>query len=128
MGILPFLKRALPLPRLVRLMWRPPKVQARCHDNERSTIRLVERLCQIRGGNCLTRSLILYRLLVEVNASPRMVIGFVRREGELLGHAWVTVDGHALLEEPAALDGCTEFAAFAQNGVQEQPIITTRRR
>jgi len=58
-----------------------------------------------------------------------LVIGFARREGELLGHAWVTVDGHALLEEFAALDGCTELAAFAQNGVQEQPTtITTRRR
>jgi hypothetical protein len=54
-------------------------------------------------GNCLERSLVAYRYLVDAHAEPRLVIGFRRGEHGVLGHAWVLVDGRPLSDSPAAV-------------------------
>ncbi len=54
-------------------------------------------------GNCLERSLVAYRYLVRAHADPRLVIGFRRGDGGVLGHAWVLVDGQPLCDSPATV-------------------------
>ena len=118
MCTVPLLKRVLPLPRLVRLMWRPPHAPERHLEGELRTARLVKRLCRTSGGNCLERSLILYRYLARANADPRLVVG-VGKPDEFLGHVWVTVDGRPLLDSPETLRGYTEVVRFGAGGAQE---------
>jgi len=114
---LPVLKRTLALERLVRLMWLAPGGNARDSGQERRTIRIVARLSRTSGGNCLERSLVLYRYLARANADPHLVVGMVRPD-EYLGHVWVTVDGQPLLETPETLDGYTEVVTFRAGRAQ----------
>ena len=116
--VLPVLKRRLPLARLVRLMWLEPRGGARDPVQERRTIRAVARLSRAHGGNCLERSLVLYRYLARANADPRLVVGMARPD-EYLGHVWVTVDGQPLLETPESLAPYTDVAGFGRGGAQE---------
>jgi hypothetical protein len=108
---LPVLKRTLPLERLVRLMWRAPQGSTRNRDREERTIRIVAHLSRTSGGNCLERSLVLYRYLGWANADPDLVVGMARPD-EYLGHVWVSVDGQALLETPETLHGYAEVVRF----------------
>ena len=108
---LPVLKRTLPLERLVRLMWCAPHGGTRDRGREQRAIRIVSRLSRTSGGNCLERSLVLYRYLGWANADPDLVVGMARPD-EYLGHVWVTVDGQALLETPETLHGYTEVVRF----------------
>lgn len=116
--VLPLLKRRLPLARLVRLMWLRPRGPARDRLREERTIRAVARLSHASGGNCLERSLVLYRYLARANADPRLVVGMARPD-EYLGHVWVTVDGRPLLETPETLESYTEVVGFGRGGAQE---------
>jgi hypothetical protein len=116
--VLPVLKRTLPLERLIRLMWRaPPRGSTRDRGREQRTIRIVSRLSRTSGGNCLERSLVLYRYLARANADPHLVVGMARPD-EYLGHVWVTVDGRALLETPETLRGYTELVKFRAGGAK----------
>jgi len=115
--VLPLLKRRLPLPRLVRLMWLRPRGTTRDRIRERRTIRAVARLSRVSGGNCLERSLVLYRYLARANADPRLVVGMARPD-EYLGHVWVTVDGRPLLETTETLASYTEVVGFGRGGAQ----------
>ena len=115
LAILPVLKRMLPLPRLVHLMWLAPQRSVGRAEQERA-VRVVARLSRASGGNCLERSLLLYRYLSRANADPQLVVGMARPE-EYVGHVWVTVDGQALLETPETLrdyEVVTTFADEAQ--------------
>ena len=114
MCALPLLKRMLPLPKLVRLMWRSPRAE-RSFEREQRTIQIVARLSRTAGGNCLERSLILYRYLSRANAEPRLVIGMARPD-EYLGHVWVTVDGQPLLETSETLRAYEVVTAFDDEG------------
>lgn len=69
--------------------------------------RAVGRLCPL--NTCLTRSVVLYRLLKSYDGVV-IHFGFRRRDGALEGHAWVTVDGVAVGEPDGALDGYSEAA------------------
>jgi hypothetical protein len=69
--------------------------------------RAVGRLCPL--NSCLTRSVVLYRLLASYEGVA-IHYGFRRRDGALEGHAWVTVNGVAMGEPDGALDGYTEAA------------------
>jgi hypothetical protein len=118
MCVLPALKRTLPLERLVRLMWRFPRRTERDTERERRTIQIVARLSRASGGNCLERSLILYRYLSRASADPRLVVGMARPDA-YLGHVWVTVDGRPLLETPETLGSYTEVVSFGRGGARE---------
>jgi hypothetical protein len=116
--VLPVLKRLLALERLVRIMWHPPRGAARDPVREERTIRVVARLSRTSGGNCLERSLVLFRYLARANANPHLVIGMAKPD-EFLGHVWVTVDGRSLLETPETLGSYTEVVSFGRGGARE---------
>jgi hypothetical protein len=116
--ILPVLKRKVPLARLVRLMWLRPLEGTRDPVREQRTIHVVGRLARTSGGNCLERSLVLYRYLARANADPQLVIGMARPD-EYLGHVWVTVDRQPVLETPESLESYTEVVRFGHGGAQE---------
>jgi hypothetical protein len=115
--VLPVLKRSLALDRLVRLMWLPPR-GARDPVREQRTISTVARLSRASGGNCLERSLVLYRYLARGNADPRLVVGMARPD-EYLGHVWVAVDSRPLLETQETLEAYAEVVRFGRDGAQE---------
>ena len=131
MAVLPVLKRVLPLPTLVRMMWRPGTARARQHERELHTARIVQGLCRASGGNCLVRSLILYRFLSRANAEPTLVAG-MGKPGDFLGHVWVNVDERPLLESPASLRPYVEMIRFGADGrllspgVAEMPAAPRR--
>ncbi len=114
---LPLLKRTLPLPRLVRLMWLDPRITERDPGREERTIRIVARLSRASGGNCLARSLVLYRYLSRGAADPRLVVGMGKPD-EVVGHVWVTVESRPLLETPDTLCGYEEVMAFGHEGAR----------
>jgi hypothetical protein len=113
--VLPVLKRIVALPRLVRLMWAEPRASVRDLEGEQRAIQVVVRLSRASGGNCLERSLILYRYLSLAGADPRLVVGMTRSD-RYLGHVWVTVDGDALLETIDTLGAYQEVTAFGSEG------------
>ena len=115
--VLPLLKRRLSLAKLVRLMWLRPRGAARDSVRERRTIRAVARLSRASRGNCLERSLVLYRYLARATADPHLVVGMARPD-EYLGHVWVTVDGRPLLETAETLASYTELVGFGRDGAQ----------
>jgi hypothetical protein len=118
--VLPLVKSRLPLPRLIRLMWlgkrpRPvtPEREARIAD----LARIVYRSEHVsRGGNCLERSLVLYRYLSAAGADPQLVIGMRSGEAAVRGHAWVTVRGDPVEEPPHSLEGLTQVVSFRGGG------------
>ncbi len=72
---LPLLKRVVPFKRLVRLMWLNGNGRARQRAREQHVVTLVRRITRQSGGNCLERSLILYRFLSRINTDPQLVVG-----------------------------------------------------
>jgi hypothetical protein len=65
-----------------------------------------------RSGNCLERSLVLYRYLSGAGADPELLVGVRRGEEEVRGHAWVTLHGAPVEEPPDNLDGLVRVVAF----------------
>jgi Transglutaminase-like superfamily len=122
--VLPPMKDRLPLPRLVRLMWlgeraRPvtPEREARIAE----LARVVYRSQHVsRRGNCLERSLVLYRYLSAVGADPYLVVGMRSGEAAVRGHAWVTVRGDPVEEPPHSLEGLTQVVSFRGDGSRPQ--------
>lgn len=110
---LSLLKRVLPLQTLVRFMWRPAGVTSGRPVERVESI--VGRLDRLSGGNCLSRSLIVYRLLSRAGADPILVVGFAN-EGRVVGHTWVQVQGRPLLDDPGSLARYTTLVSFGANG------------
>jgi hypothetical protein len=117
MCVLPVLKRVVALPRLVQLMWIGPSAAGRDREREKRAIDVVARLSRASGGNCLERSLILYRYLSQAGADPCLVVGMTR-SNRYLGHVWVRVDGNALLETTDTLRAYAEVTAFGPEGTR----------
>ena len=107
-------KFAVPLPRLARVMETAPRTTRRDPARERRIAMLVDRVAGgLRfpdQGNCLERSLVLFRLLGRAGARPRLVVGMRRTSGQLAGHAWVSVDGDPVGERTP--DDMTPIAIF----------------
>ena len=74
-----------------------------------------------RPGNCLDRSLVLYRYLSGSGAQPELLIGIRRDEGPLKGHAWVTVGGSPVEEPPEPLGDFAQVVAFRGGGEPSAP-------
>lgn len=78
-------------------------------------------------GNCLERSLGLYRLLCGAGASPELVVGIRRGGGSgVEGHVWVAVDGRPFAEPDGALAGYVTLvrydAAATPHTDQDTPV------
>jgi len=115
-AMLRVLKQILPLSTLVRLMHRRAGNRRRSGAVERR----LETYLDMAGpfpfrapGNCLERSLGVYRMLCGLNAAPELVIGFRHSaEKRVEGHVWVTVDGRALAETPESVSTYTTVVTF----------------
>lgn len=101
--VLPVAKHTLSLDRLVRLMSSPRDIPRR-PDREALAVRVAGRLWRSSQRPCLERSLALYRELGRLGASPELLLGMARDGEGMVGHAWVEVDGVALLE-PRSMPG-----------------------
>ena len=109
------LKWMVPLETLVRLMHRRPNRQR----SKLFELRL-QRYLETPGafpfrppGNCLERSLGVYRLLCGVNAAPELVVGFRQSAGRRMeGHVWVLVDGTAVAEPSDTVGTYTRVVTF----------------
>ncbi len=101
--VLPALKAAVPIGLLARWMdhsgtRRPVQRQTRIESLHRL---LREGGRTVISGNCLDRSLLLYRLVSETGADAALVMG-VRRDGaDVKGHAWVELDGRPFRDDSA---------------------------
>jgi Transglutaminase-like superfamily len=120
--VLPLLKGRLSLTRLVRLMWRGERagpVTAAREARVAEIARVVYRSEHVsRQGNCLERSLVLYRYLSAAGADPHLVVGMRGSEAPVRGHAWVTVRGEPVEEPPQSLEGLTRVISFHGDGSQ----------
>jgi hypothetical protein len=117
------LKHLVPLRLLARWAWCRPGGW-RDRDVEERLHRRVIRLGQLVGlpdRDCLQRSLLLYRALSRAGANPMLVIGFDRMNGRIFGHAWVVVDGRAVLESETDLLRFSPVVAFGRQGVLVSP-------
>jgi hypothetical protein len=117
--VLPGLKFLVPLPKLVRLVAAPPRRSTRSPAEERRIVRsalLLYRDQSVLRDNCLERSLLTYRFLTRANASPRLVVGMRKGEAGMLGHAWVTVDGHPVQESAESVAEMTPMMSFGADG------------
>jgi hypothetical protein len=118
--VLPGLKWALPLPRLVQLMWWSSEPSASTPERKRRIATLASGLSGPASipalDNCLERSLLAYRYLSKVGAEPELIVGFSLSGGALLGHAWVNVDGEAVYGEAEPLDGFETTICFGRGG------------
>jgi Transglutaminase-like superfamily len=116
--VLPVLKRVMPLRRLTTLMWAD---HSRPRPDRGERIVALGRLV-FRSGhpksrdNCLDRSLVLYRYLSGIGAKPRLIVGFRRESGRVLGHAWVTQSGVPVGDaEPA--EPYAQVTSFGEGGL-----------
>jgi hypothetical protein len=118
-AVLPALKRVVPLHILTRLMWQGKRTQTRA--DRLSTITFLARRIYrmrpfLRRDNCLERGLLTYRFLSREGMEPRLVLGARKARGEILGHAWVTVDGRPIMDGSEALAEFTPVAEFGAEG------------
>ena len=111
------LKRTVPVAKLVRLMARSPG------RTPRDTTRIVELVDWIYAprrdadpGNCLDRSLVLYRFLGRNESGRRLVLGIRQESGALEGHAWVTAGDRAIGATPASGPDFAPLATFDAEG------------
>ena len=133
--VLPALKWAFPLPRLLRLMWWSGEPDAPSAGRNERIARLARGLsgpANFRAlDNCLERSLLVYRFLSKAGARPDLVVGFSRSSGAARGHAWVNLDGQALYPEEEPLDEFESVISFGRGGainrsspIAARPTIT----
>jgi hypothetical protein len=113
------LKHVVPLPTLARWAWLRP-VGPRDLAREDRTLRCMVRLRRwlpADRGDCLNGSLALYRVLSAAGSSPKLVVGFRKDGPAVAGHAWVEVDGAAVLEaspEGAGFVAAVEFGEWGE--------------
>jgi len=100
-------------------MWSPPRRALRVPEDRVAGI--VARIGRLSRGNCLDRSLILYRFLSRVGADPIPVVGF-GKEADVVGHTWVTIGDRTLLEDGASLAPYTAFVAFGVGGARTSRV------
>jgi hypothetical protein len=118
--VLPVLKQVVPVRSLARIMQRPPRIPVRDAAREARIVAFARWAARVRrwnsGGNCLERGLIAYRYLGAAGASPTLVVGMGRNEHDVIGHAWVLVDGRPAGETEVSLAIYTPVFAFAPDG------------
>jgi Transglutaminase-like superfamily len=116
-ALLPVLKRALPLPRLVSLM--APSHRHAPDENRSQVVVTLARWAYKTGAlrdNCLERSLITYRYLPAGHDDSRLVLGVRRGDDGPPGHAWLTVGGVAVHDSEETLSRLVPVLAFDLEG------------
>lgn len=113
-------KHVVPLQRLVALM--TPGAAPGVRDS-----RLEARIVRMAGwaaravrpfgeGNCLERSLVLYRALIRAHATPVLYVGFRSGEAGVEGHVWVVLDGAPLCDSAGRCAGYGVAMTFHPSG------------
>jgi hypothetical protein len=118
--LLPGLRRVVPVETLTRFMWARPRGTP-SEKRQDGIVQLTGRLTRLRPGmtaNCLERSLLAYRFLSAAGAAPQLVLGVGRADDRVVGHAWVTVDGHPIFEAAEQLNEFAPIAVFGSNGIR----------
>jgi hypothetical protein len=113
---LPLLKRLMPLPRLVRIAAGRRRTSSFTPDQVVSVSHRLFRERLPESSDCLERSLLTYRFLLQAGAAPELVCGVQRSGEEVLGHAWVLVGGAPVDEAPEALARYAPVVAFDASG------------
>ena len=115
-ALLPFLKRIMPLPRLVSVM---TPAHRRAPDERRSAVVVTLARWAYKTGalrdNCLERSLITYRYL-PAGEDSRLVLGVRKGDDGPPGHAWLTLRGEAVHDTEATLENLVPIVAFDLDG------------
>jgi hypothetical protein len=122
------LKALVPLPRLVRLMHKPPDARHRPSAREARIVSLSHRLCRgrLREGSCLEQSLLAYRFLSEAGAEPTLVVAVRQGKSALEWHAWVTRDRRPVQETDESLSGYLPVLIFGPHGALEWSSSTAQ--
>jgi hypothetical protein len=124
-AVLPVAKFAIPLPRLVRLMHSRRRARSRDANREATIAGLAAWVFKTRPrasrDNCLERALVTYRYLSRAGADPELVVGLTQPSEGALGHAWVTVGGRAVHDEPEALREYATLLVFGSDGATIGP-------
>ena len=118
--VLPILKQILPIRPLVKLVWRRPRLEPDLAREER-VVTFARWACRLTrwksGGNCLERGLIAYRFLLEGGAAPTLMIGMARgARAEIIGHAWVLLNGTPAGESAASVSEFVPALIFGPDG------------
>jgi Transglutaminase-like superfamily len=125
--VVPMLKFALPLPRLVRLV--TPRWRRGGADAQGRVVRLTNLLYGTGAfrlsDNCLERSLVTFRYLAAADAAPTLVVGMRGEDTGYLGHAWVTVGGAPVHDPPSLIATLAPVVAFAADGTVVVPPEAT---
>lgn len=105
--IFPLALRVLPLPAVLAVCDRWPRVAPRPHTPAQLAGRVRRWLARGRGpwtSNCLTRSLVLYAMLRQHGHQPQFMLGVSGTARSFDAHAWVAVDG-VPVADPADVSG-----------------------
>jgi hypothetical protein len=123
--LLGVLKHFVPLRWLAWWAWCPPSGprDAKAELRLTASVLRVSQLAGLRDRDCLQRSLLLYRVLSRAGADPTLVVGFIRRNGRILGHAWVTVDGRAVIDSEPNLIQFTPALAFRRTPLHKPKLL-----
>jgi hypothetical protein len=122
--VLPILKRVIPVRTLAGWMSAGQRhTPAGSLEPRRARLEALRQMLTCGGrivmsGNCLERSLVLYRFLAEVGAEPQLVMGVNAAGGTVGGHAWIELDGEPLEEAPASR--FAPVVAFGANGTPQR--------
>jgi hypothetical protein len=101
-------KHLVSLPKLARMAWQQP-CGVPDGDVTKQVIAAVVRMRKLLptpDGDCLQKSLLLYRELSRAGADPVLVVGFRHGTTSLEGHAWIEIAGAAVA------DGAHDAGAF----------------
>ena len=121
-GMLPVLKRTLPLARLVTLMV-PRHRSAPDPKRTQDVVTLARWMYRTRAlrDNCLERSLITYRYLPAGNENSLLVLGVRKGDDGPPGHAWLVVNGVPVHDSEETLEQLVPVVAFDLEGRRRQP-------
>ena len=116
------LKHVVPIRRLVAIAGSgtPARAAAARFPPQARIFELARLACRPRlirsQDNCLDRSLIAYRYLRAVGATPCLVIGLGRDADGVRGHAWLMLDGEEVGEPHTTHEEFKELVRFAGDG------------
>ena len=121
-AVLPALKHAVLLPRLVELVQATPRNTLRQPEVEQRIVALAWWLhapLALVDRGCMQRSLLAYRFLGAAGAQPHLAVGVRKEDGTVLAHAWVFIDGVPAGESQQEIARFTPMLLFGPDGRKE---------